>query len=540
VGRYGAGHAPVPVRSGHTWPERGGEVAGLFDVAFDGLAVLDDRGRYLYVNPAGYEILGAAALEGRASFLPADALAAADKSVDSADAAESTVTTVTRFCRGSADREIEFRHLPLGPEGSAGLVVAFRDVTESRLRERQLAAFARASESVAFGGSLRDTLDMICDEIVQSTGLAGGQILLIGQTDLRLQVHGAAPAATFPPDFAIRLDEARRRGAELKSLIALRTRHPVVAPHRKAEMLASREWEPLHDHLNQFEWDSFVSAPLLSHGRPIGALNVYYRPGHDPTEADVAFVGSMADQAAIAVQNARHIAESKGRAVLDERYRLARDLHDSACQELFSLTLELRAATRALDRGRLTDDASIRARLAVLEQLAYAALGDMRALVYELHPTLLHAEGLAAAVRREAESITAREPLQIQLSAPDERLPLETAVELDLYRLLKEALHNAVKHAGATSIHVTLGEEPAGSRRLVVEVSDDGVGFDPRHPSEGLGLVSMRERAERVGGQLTLTSRPGVGTTVRVLVPDILPEGTPSQGMPTGPDGAVP
>ena len=489
--------------------DHGHGLAELFDVTFEGLAVVDRHGRYVRVNPVGCDILGAqaAALEGTASFLRSD---------DGKDA----VTGVTRL--GSPNREIEYRCLPRRDPDPGGTVVAFREVTGARVRERQFAAFARAAESVAFGGSLRSTLDMICDEIVRSTGLAAAQILLIGENDLRLQVHGAAPTTMFPPDFTLRLDEARQRGAQLKSLLALQSRRPVVAPYRKAEMLASKEWQPLHEHFTSFEWDSFASAPLVFHGRPIGALNAYYRPGHDPTEADVAFARSMADQAAVAVQNARLIAESTGRAALDERHRLARDLHDSACQELFSLTLELRAATRALDRGRLTDPASIRDRLTVLDQLAHTALSDMRELIYELHPSILHTEGLVAALCREAESITAREGLRVRISAPEERLTLDASVELDLYRLAKEALHNAVKHADPSTVEVEVGECPTGSGTLVVEVVDDGVGFDPRARSAGLGLISMRERAAEVGGQLTLTSRSGGGTRIRVVAPGVL------------------
>jgi len=241
----------------------------------------------------------------------------------------------------------------------------------------------------------------------------------------------------------------------------------------------------------------------------------------------------MADQAAVAVQNARLITASRGRAALEERYRLARDLHDSAGQELFSLTLELRAAHRALDHGRLSDAAGVGRRLAVLEELAYAALRDMRGLVFELHPTLLHAEGLVAAVRREAEALAARETLHTTTTLPPERLTLDPTVELELYRLVKEALHNSVKHADATTVHVEIRQDPAEGRRLVVEIADDGVGFDPLVPSGGLGLVSMRERAERVGGRLTLESVPAGGTRVRIVVPDML------LAPPSGLDDAV-
>lgn len=146
----------------------------------------------------------------------------------------------------------------------------------------------------------------------------------------------------------------------------------------------------------------------------------------------------------------------------------------------------------------------------------------MRGLVFEVHPTLLHAEGLVAAVRREAESLAARETLHTTTTLPPERLTLDPTVELELYRLVKEALHNSVKHADVTTVHVEIRQDPADGRRLVVEIADDGVGFDPLVPSGGLGLVSMRERAERVGGRLTLESVPAGGTRVRIVVPDML------------------
>lgn len=122
--------------------------------------------------------------------------------------------------------------------------------------------------------------------------------------------------------------------------------------------------------------------------------------------------------------------------------------------------------------------------------------------------------------------------MQLRVTAPADRLALEAAVELELYRLAKEALHNSVKHAGASAIHITVGENPVGSRRLALDVSDDGVGFDAGRPARGLGLVSMRERAERLGGQFALDSERGTGTTIRVVVPNVL-AGLPCRSVRT-------
>jgi DNA-binding NarL/FixJ family response regulator len=122
---------------------------------------------------------------------------------------------------------------------------------------------------------------------------------------------------------------------------------------------------------------------------PVGALNAYCRPDHDPDEGEVAFLASMADHAAVAVENARLLAESSGKAALEERHRLARDLHDSACQQLFSLALHVRAAQLTLPRQG-PENETVRRSLQTLDQLAHATLDDMRGLLFELRPPVLH------------------------------------------------------------------------------------------------------------------------------------------------------
>jgi signal transduction histidine kinase len=209
---------------------------------------------------------------------------------------------------------------------------------------------------------------------------------------------------------------------------------------------------------------------------------------------------------------AAHAAER----ALAERNRLARELHDSACQQLFSMTLHIRAAQLTTPAGGPAAPV-----LQTLDQLAHAALADLRALVFELHPTLLHTEGLVAAVREQARSVTKRAGLPVTVDGPDERLPISGDAELDAYRIVQEALHNCVKHAGASAAHVRVGPDPRDRRTLLLEVADDGRGFDPATARTGLGLVSMRERAERLGAELTVTGGPG-GTTVRVVAPRVL------------------
>ena len=141
----------------------------------------------------------------------------------------------------------------------------------------------------------------------------------------------------------------------------------------------------------------------------------------------------------------------------------------------------------------------------------------MRALIFEMRPEALAAEGLVAALHRQAAALAARSGLSITVTGPPERLPLAPEAEEHLYRLTLEAMNNAVKHAGAgeLAVCVTLSGD-----LLEVTVSDDGCGFDPADPRPGhLGLHTMRERAEAVGGSLELQAQPSAGTIVRCRVP---------------------
>ena len=151
----------------------------------------------------------------------------------------------------------------------------------------------------------------------------------------------------------------------------------------------------------------------------------------------------------------------------------------------------------------------------------------MRALIFELHPTLLGTHGLVCAVREQAAWITRRGGPQVTVDGPEERLDVAPDAELDAYRLVQEALHNCVKHARATHVDVRIDRAVDNPRTLLVEVADDGVGFDPAVAPPGLGvpglgLVSMRERAERLGGRLVVGPRAGGGTVVRLVAPRVL------------------
>jgi signal transduction histidine kinase len=520
------GGGTVPVHAGDPPGRPVGDVDGqvldaVVAATLEGLALLDAEGRYRLVNPAGCRILGLAERD------LLDRHAVFGASPAEPGTAGGTRTGVVRWCRPGTGRErvLEHRTVPVVTT-SALRAVAFRDVTDAHAHERRLAAFAAAAATAAEAGSLRETLDAICAEVVGPADLAGVQILLLDPAGDRLQVHGAAPAEAWPEHLTLVIEEARRRGARLSSLEAFRTGRPVVRPRRRAALLADPAWEPLHAQLRAFDWEAFVSVPLRVRDRPVGALNAYYRPGHDPDDGDVGLLASMADHAAVAVESAKLVTESRSRATLEERHRLARELHDSACQQLFALALHLRAAQLALPRG--PDDEAVRRTLQTAHQLAHSALDDVRDLVLELHPRVLHEEGLVAAVRQRAASTAARTGARITVAGPDAPLGLGPDAELDAYRIVQEALHNILKHAAPTSVRVGIGPQVDDPTTLVLDVVDDGRGFDPAQPTPGIGLTSMRERAERLGGGLTVASAPGAGCLVRVVVPRALPAEPPA------------
>jgi signal transduction histidine kinase len=209
-------------------------------------------------------------------------------------------------------------------------------------------------------------------------------------------------------------------------------------------------------------------------------------------------------------------------AVEKERGRLARDLHDSVTQSLFSLTLFAQAA---LERAEFGDLDGAKQSLARIADTARRGLKEMRLLVYELRPLGLEDEGLVGALQQRLERVEGRSGVQTRLLVePDGEVNLASAMEKELYRIAQEALNNTLKHANASSVTVRLALTPAAleteGRHLVFEVSDDGCGFDPRmvQAKGGLGLMSIRERVEGMGGELNIVSSPVKGTVLRVDV----------------------
>ena len=252
--------------------------------------------------------------------------------------------------------------------------------------------------------------------------------------------------------------------------------------------------------------------PILSRGVVAGALGVVHpRPGYY-TERHGQLAMSFAQQVGSALENARLYQEAQGKAVLEERQRLARELHDSVSQVLYSIALN--AASAAALRTRDPERAAALER--DVHELAGVGLAEMRALIFELRPESLEQEGLVSALHKQADAVQARHGVTVRVSVGEEpAVPL--AAKEALYRIAQEALQNVAKHARARTVELAL--EETGSE-LVLRVEDDGRGFTASRSFPGhLGLHSMRERMAGVGGVLDIRSARGRGTSVHARLP---------------------
>jgi signal transduction histidine kinase len=218
-------------------------------------------------------------------------------------------------------------------------------------------------------------------------------------------------------------------------------------------------------------------------------------------------------------RSASELAEAKrheGELAVEERHRIARDLHDSVSQSLFSSGLHTRTAQKALQDEHVSSSSPLRRALSAIAELTRDAQSEMRALVFELRGDTLD-DGLVAALGHHASRLASRDGLAIDVRGPERRLALSRGAESELFGIGREALANVLKHADATTAQVRI---EGRARRVLVEIRDDGRGFDPAasYPNH-YGIESMRSRAAEIGGVLTITSAPGHGTVVRVEAP---------------------
>jgi signal transduction histidine kinase len=282
----------------------------------------------------------------------------------------------------------------------------------------------------------------------------------------------------------------------------------------------------IRDHPNFGWWPAahptltdFLGMPIMDGDEFVGELFLANscNPGGF-TAADEELMRLLAAHAAIAIVNARLYERGRELSIVEERNRIARELHDSVTQKLFSLRLTADAASALLER----DPARAAAELATVRTLAAEATEELRTIVVAARPADLRGDGLDIALRKQAELLDRVHRPAVRYVSCHCVPALTEARQQAVYRIAQEAVHNALRHAGATRIDMSMVSH---DHTVVLEVRDDGAGFDPGAAESAagsgrrLGLASMRERARTAGGRFEVTSAPGRGTTVRLVVP---------------------
>ena len=382
-------------------------------------------------------------------------------------------------------------------------------------RGQELEMLLTVSGSVASTLEMRQLLTTVFDALSRVLDYSAIAVLTLNETRDALTV-----AARRGPSLSTSQD-IQRAGYSVVDLGPIWNRlgqeEPIVIPdvrggNREARILRGLLGDQVLDAGDTF-LRSLMWVPLVVRGEIIGTLTI--------TSASESVFGTrattlalaIARQAAVAIENARLLERARQLAVLEERQRLSRELHDSVTQALYGISLYTEAAARALAAG---NSEPVAENLQEIRDTTQEALGEMRLLLFELRPPLLQEHGLASALRARLQTVEARSGLVTDFVAEGEdRLAPDS--EQELYRVAQEALNNVLKHAHAAHVRLRLSVATACA---ALEIRDDGVGFEPSFLSTGgFGLRGMRERVERLGGELRIESAPGAGACVHVEVP---------------------
>jgi two-component system NarL family sensor kinase len=258
-----------------------------------------------------------------------------------------------------------------------------------------------------------------------------------------------------------------------------------------------------------------ASIPLYAHGKKLGVMNVASTDWRELSPEDLRLLYTIGDLLSIAVERARLFSKSAESGAIEERNRLAREIHDTLAQGLAGITLQLETADVLLENGQEAE--KIRKTIEQALTLARANLEEARRSVLDLRAAPLEGRTLAQALNTLAQEAGSKGDLHVVFELLGGERPLPVRIEAGLYRIAQEALANVVQHAAAQQVILSLTTLPD---QVALVVEDDGLGFDPgRTQRDRFGLIGLNERAKLLGGTLQLHSSPGSGTRIEISVP---------------------
>ena len=511
--------------------ERDEQYRSIFDATSDGIIISDMDGAVVEANPAACAMHGYTREEfiglHRTAYIHPDYHDALPGYVETIETEGAVHARGVNLRKDGISFPVEVHGTAFLYWGKSHVLALVRDVTEhvraqelleKRVNERtrELSTLLEVSRQIASTLRIEPLLGIILDQLKEVVEYRGGSLLKVRKNDLVIvEYRGPIPreqvvGLRFPLDRVGPIWELAQAGRPVM-ICDVYGDDPLARTFRDAiggavESGLGGVWSYIR---------SWMAVPLVQKGKTVGLLGLSIDQPNFYTEEQAHLAMALASQVAVAMENAKLYEQAQEAAAMEERARLARELHDSVTQALFSITMHAEAAQMALERSAHEADVRLVRNLRQLGELTEGALAEMRALLFELRPGALQEEGLVAALQKHTAALSAREGLRIEVQAPERRVALDPAVEEHLYRCAQEALHNVVKHAGAAAVVVRLTERDGSM--LTLEIEDDGAGFDPAHVPVGhLGVRTMGDRVEQIGGTLEIRSAPGAGTIVCV------------------------
>lgn len=383
---------------------------------------------------------------------------------------------------------------------------------EIERRRQELEALYRADEELYSRLVIEHVLQALVDIAVDSLEADKSAVLCWDETCGRLVMR---VARGFSDEARTQLSFTRSEG--FAGQVA-ETGEPAIVEDAITDLRRVADGSELVEMVMAEGIHSFMHLPITLDSEVFGVFNVSYTQPHAFGAEQQRLFTALAQRAAIAIENARLYERAQDLAVVEERSRLARELHDAVTQTLFSASL----LAEVLPPTWESDRAEGRRLLQELRQLNRAALAEMRTLLLELRPAVLADANLIDLLHQLAEAVTGRTSIPVAVTV-EGQCDIPEEVRIALYRIAQEGLNNVVKHAHADHVSINLCcTSPAfdGGQPTTIELRaiDDGVGFDLNAvPPDRLGLGFIRERAQAIGAELTIASRPGVGTEIVVV-----------------------
>ncbi|MFP4394005.1 MAG: ATP-binding protein [Anaerolineales bacterium] len=370
-------------------------------------------------------------------------------------------------------------------------------------RTRDLGTLYEVATLVGQSLPLDELLAAVLARVVVGVDATAGLVLVTDDADGRLRPLAAHAIAPTLRSWVSSLPVLDAVHSQAETLLI----HDLASDPRVAALFASGVESDA-----PFPYRSLVSLPISNGESILGVLIIFGAQPFLFNVEDLAVLASVTEQLSIAIENVRLREHAEAAVVWEERQRLARDLHDSVTQILYSQVLFANAARKFLDVQHIE---RVSYYLGRLGESATMALREMRLMIYRLRPSRLAEAGLIGALQRRLEMVEQRAGIRAHLTHEAE-LNLPDEIERALYHIAEEALNNALKHAAAAEVVVTVRYPP---EQVCLSVRDDGCGFDAACVSEGLGLQSLHERAAALAGKLTVASAPGEGARIEICFP---------------------